>query len=942
MQEYNICYSLDSAYIEQLTVSIASILKNADVQENINFYILDGGLTKKDKKHIELLKNIKTFNVEYLSMNDSDFKEYPLLKEKSSDYKDYHVTLPTYFRFKLPDLLTNLDRVLYLDCDVIVNGSLKKLFDVQIDDCAVAMVLDADTAKESKRLKLKKYFNAGVMLLNLDFWRKNHVEAELLKYAKANKSEILWQDQDIVNAVLSEKIKELPKTWNYQYFQYESINSNELVESGIIHLAGRFKPWLIPFKHFIYNLYYHYLGFTPYRNRVIEYKQKSSGKFLKNDIGGRDTNIRLIATDEDIQKVYSEISASYEFTKGEINTLTSGFDDKLSKIYDEIEASYNFTKDKIAESKIQGEEYTNENISKVYDELTKNYEFTKQNDENIHYQIKSGVDERLNEVYAEISKNYDYTNKLSDDLKNEIYSLNISTEKAFSEKINELSNLNEEKTIELSDKILSSSNRYTDEKVLESKYVIISETDTKISGVYDEITKNYDFTKEKIQESRVEIEQNLNTSVSQIYEEITKNYKYTEDLSNQAKEEVGLISSKIEEVSASLEIHSQKINSEIDECKLKLVEDTDAKVSKVYDAISENYNFTKDKISEVKLQVEEYTNESIEKTKTDIENKIDDKFSYLQSQNDGVVNKLDSEVKKQSEINKEQQEAIKTAEERVNLFEIAVFEKISNSVSEINNDIDSLEGNINVLNESLSLTNENISIVYDEMAKNNSYTEYLVQIAEEKQNQKRIETLSEINSNIDNIKTEVNSKIDGEISSIRLSTDEKFRILEEVFFNKIDSSNEQINKETNHKFSELYSYTNEHISKLYKEIKDSNLKIENVQNDKIYDLYNRSESLKAEIENIRENSRQKIDSETLDSKLTEILQKVEEQKSEYMQNVIQIQGDFDEKINQQRIKYENKLINMENQIAQMNILLKESKKNVFEKLVQKIRKSKKR
>ena len=304
MQEYNICYSLDSAYVEQLAVSIASILKNADVNENINFYILDGGLTKKDKKEIESLKSIRNFNVEYLPVNNNDFSDYPLLKKDNIDYKDYHVTLPTYFRFKLPALLNSLSKVLYLDCDVIINNSLKGIFDTNIDNYAVAMVLDADSTKESKRLGLKKYFNAGVMLLNLDFWREHNLELQLLDYAKKNKSKILWQDQDIVNGVLSENIKELSNIWNYQYLQYEKVDASKLAKTIIFHLAGRFKPWLIPFEHFIYDLYYYYLDFTPFRNKIIEYKQKSSGKFLKYNIGGSNTNIRLLATDEDIPSAW--------------------------------------------------------------------------------------------------------------------------------------------------------------------------------------------------------------------------------------------------------------------------------------------------------------------------------------------------------------------------------------------------------------------------------------------------------------------------------------------------------------------------------------------------------------------------------------------------------------------------------------------------------------
>ena len=361
MQNYNICFSLDSKYTEQFTVSAVSILKNADIDENINFYILDGGLTEKDKSNIELLKNIKAFNIEYIEIDEKDFKDCPMLKEKSDEHKDYHVTLPTYFRFKLPELLPNLDKVLYLDCDVIVRTSLKELFSLSFKDKAVAMVEDVETKRESDRLNIKKYFNAGVMLINLDYWRKNSVSVKLFEYAKKNKKTILWQDQDVINAVLDNKIKSLNLKWNYQYFLYDEIKEKELAECSILHLAGRFKPWLMPFEHFVYDYYYYFLALTPYKNRIIDYKQKSSGRRLKNNIGGTQTNILLDVSSDDIQKLYQEISKTYDYT----NSLGVKSDEKISKVYEEITKNYEYTNELRNKSKYEIEEAQKEVLIKV-------------------------------------------------------------------------------------------------------------------------------------------------------------------------------------------------------------------------------------------------------------------------------------------------------------------------------------------------------------------------------------------------------------------------------------------------------------------------------------------------------------------------------------------------------------------------------------------------
>ena len=704
MLEFNICYSLDSHYVEQLAVSMSSVLSNSNEDENINFYILDGGLSDTEKANIELLKKIKNFSIEYIKINQEDFKVCPLLKEKDKKYSSYHVTLPTYFRFKLPSLLKNIDKILYIDCDVIVRTSLKGLFKENLNNKALAMVVDAESKKEAKRLNLKRYYNAGVMLINLDFWRKNNVEEKLFNYAKNNSDKILWQDQDIVNIVLEDRIKNISEKWNFQYFLYEKIDVKTLSDCSIIHLAGRFKPWLIPFEHPIYDFYYYYLSFTPWKNKIIQYKQMSGLKYLKNNIGGSETNILIAATDEDIQKVYKEITNSYKFTEESCKLLNArfdifeqqfsdfkfnDFDNSISKVYEEISKNYEYTNElnknineKVNQNKeeIQGvinssrEEITVETdnkISKIYEEISKNYEYTNELNKNINEKVNQekeeiqGVinssreeitvetDEKISKVYEEISKNYEYTNELN---------------KNINEKVNQ-----EKEEIR---GVINS-----------SREEITVETDNKISKIYEEISKNYDYTKELntssknlINKTKTEIEGFVNKSVetiselhdekiSKVYEEISKNYEYTNKLNKNIDEKVNQ--------------NKEEIRGVINSSREEITVETDNKISKVYEEISKNYEYTNElnkNIDKKVNQEKEEIQEIINRTKEEITEKTDKNLSDIYE-----------------EITKNHQYLNKLIEEKE--------EKIKNNGILLQNDLNKKINDINIsLNESTAKT----------------------------------------------------------------------------------------------------------------------------------------------------------------------------------------------------------------------------------------------
>ena len=108
-----------------------------------------------------------------------------------------YINIATYYRLKLASLLPDVSKIIYLDCDIIVNSDISELFDVNMDECLVAGVRDINR----RMLKINpKYVNAGVLLLNLDMWRKENFEQKLLDYTKNNIDNI----NDII--IIEEKI----------------------------------------------------------------------------------------------------------------------------------------------------------------------------------------------------------------------------------------------------------------------------------------------------------------------------------------------------------------------------------------------------------------------------------------------------------------------------------------------------------------------------------------------------------------------------------------------------------------------------------------------------------------------------------------------------------------------------------------------------------------
>lgn len=229
----NISYSSDKNYAKYLALSMATVLTSKAPDEKIKFFILDGGLTTKDRENIFKLKNISDCEINFINVSKEAFVNCPLGEPK-------HLSIATYYRLLLPDFLPDIDKIIYLDCDIQVKGSLKELFNTNLEENILGAVHDINNEKISKYWHLNEYYNAGVLLLDLDKLRKIEFTRNLYNYINEYQSKLLYADQDIINICFKNQIKTLAPKWNFQslHINRNNANTNSIINHYIAAEKG--------------------------------------------------------------------------------------------------------------------------------------------------------------------------------------------------------------------------------------------------------------------------------------------------------------------------------------------------------------------------------------------------------------------------------------------------------------------------------------------------------------------------------------------------------------------------------------------------------------------------------------------------------------------------------------------------------------------------------
>ena len=256
----NIVFATDSIYLQHLTVALASLLEN---NNGMNIYIINNDISESDWKKLGKLFAGKDSILIDSKIDDSQIESLITLS---------YFTKATYYRLFIPEIVKE-DRALYLDVDIVVTQQIDDLYNAEISNTFLAAVDDMDVHNynELEMESSAKYFNSGVMLINLEYWRAYNIKGKVIEFVGRKPEVIRWADQDGLNSVINGNWLELHPQYNLHtrllYIEYDPVSPiKEAINNPvIIHYTGPSKPWHFRNKHPYKHLYWKYLKMTPYK-----------------------------------------------------------------------------------------------------------------------------------------------------------------------------------------------------------------------------------------------------------------------------------------------------------------------------------------------------------------------------------------------------------------------------------------------------------------------------------------------------------------------------------------------------------------------------------------------------------------------------------------------------------------------------------------------------
>jgi len=239
-KEIPVFFSTDDNYIPYLDIAVSSLIANASMEYDYKIIVINTGLMPENIAKVKANEK-PGFTIDFVDISES-------LESIRSYFKDvYHFSIVTYYRLFIASLFPQYDKIVYLDCDLVVLGDISELYNVDLKDNILAAAPEQyvrNTAEFRRYAEIAlgvdpdMYVNAGVLVINLAEFRKNRIESKFTHLATEFDFDLLDPDQAYLNYLCAGKIHVLPNGWNKEPMDLPCEG-----KKNIVHYALYKKPW---------------------------------------------------------------------------------------------------------------------------------------------------------------------------------------------------------------------------------------------------------------------------------------------------------------------------------------------------------------------------------------------------------------------------------------------------------------------------------------------------------------------------------------------------------------------------------------------------------------------------------------------------------------------------------------------------------------------------
>lgn len=250
----NILISVCEAFLLPVKVMLYSLSQHNDA---LKIYIFYSSLTSEQIEDLSHFVQYKCKGALYPISADGYFKDVPLSKQYGKS--------ELYYRLLAPYILPKeLDRILYMDADMIVNASIDEFYNQEFDGAYAAVIKDRfdfcdEVVAQKKKLGMKPediYFNSGMMLFNLRLFRENISIDDIMNFIDEKRDVLFYFDQDILNCLLLDHKKLCDEKYNFQAYPFEDLKINDIENVSVLHYTDQPKPWDIKYPGKISYFYW--------------------------------------------------------------------------------------------------------------------------------------------------------------------------------------------------------------------------------------------------------------------------------------------------------------------------------------------------------------------------------------------------------------------------------------------------------------------------------------------------------------------------------------------------------------------------------------------------------------------------------------------------------------------------------------------------------------